>query len=63
MPFLRGSTQEKWSFEIFRFDYGKVSNDKRYRTVGSAVSVLHPIPNKSLEKLNSLENDFESSKS
>ena len=37
MPFLRGSTQEKWSFEVFRFDYGKVSNDKRYRTVGSEI--------------------------
>jgi len=31
--------------------------------VGSEVSVTHLIPNKSLEKLNSLENDFESSRS
>jgi hypothetical protein len=50
-----------------RFGYRKAANDPAAAEVpdplGSEVSVLHLIPNKSLEKLNSLENDFESSKS
>lgn len=28
MPGLRGSTQEKWPSEIFRFGYRKAANDK-----------------------------------
>jgi len=63
LPF-KGSTQEKLPPEIFRFGYGKAADDKKVPDpVGSEVSVIHLIPNKSLEKLNSLENDFESSRS
>ena len=61
---FKGSTQEKSASKIFRFGYGKAVNDKKVPDpVGSEVSVLHLIPNKSLEKLNSLENDFELSRS
>jgi len=35
---LRGSTQEKSPFEIFRFDYGKDVNDKKVpEPVGSGI--------------------------
>jgi hypothetical protein len=35
---FRGSTQEKWRSEIFRFGYGKAANDKKVPDpVGSEV--------------------------
>jgi hypothetical protein len=43
---FRGSTQEKLASEIFRFGYRKAVNDKKVPDpVGSAVFVLHLIPN------------------
>jgi hypothetical protein len=39
---FKGSTQEKWTLEIFRFGYGKASNDKKVPDpVGSGIFVLH----------------------
>jgi hypothetical protein len=71
---FKGSTQEPPSHEATARQGNQVSvgwkiaaNDPAEAGVpdplGCEVSVLHLIPNKSLEKLNSLENDFESSKS
>lgn len=39
---VRGSTQEKWPSEIFRFGYRKAENDKKVPDpVGSEVFALH----------------------
>jgi hypothetical protein len=68
---FKGSTQEPPSHEAtarqgnqVSVGWKKAANDKKVPDpLGCEVSLLHLIPNKSLEKLNSLENDFESSKS
>ena len=45
---FKGPSQEKSTSEIFRFGYGKASNDKKVPDpVGSEVFVLHLIPNES----------------